>query len=297
MNLTQFKAYQFNQYSLAIESGIDTSLVEPILVESILAESRLAEPRLVEPRLAEPKLVAEVVACDDSTIDEAGSFDQNLYSPDLTLSRNDDSTGLQLQWQSPTLGELNFNIDVRALVKQHYSFPIPKQGAFNQALGKRSKTIIDASGGWGSDAILMAMQGYHVTVIERQPIMALLLQDAFYRFAQIEWVQNNAVAVPTLMLANAQNKLCDKTLVADCVYFDPMFPPKRKKSAAVNKHMQLLQWLVGQDADAAEVLSAFVAANVPRIAVKRPHHAEPLLESPSEQFSSKLVHYDVYLNH
>ena len=58
--------------------------------------------------------------------------------------------------------------------------------------------------------------------------------------------------------------------------------------------MQLLQWLAGSDSDASE-LAGIAKQHFPRVAVKRPSHAQPLIASPSNQFSSKLVHYDVYL--
>jgi len=291
LNSTQFTGYQFDDYSLAIESGIDISLVAETF-----------------PRQAS-EIASAPMPLDISTTSLGGSTGSNLNTIDLILSRdlsnydnlngdnlNGDNQGLKLTWQSSAIGELNFVIDVHSIVNQHHSFPIPKQGALNQALGKKSKSIIDASGGWGSDALLMAMQGYQVTVIERQPLMALLLQDAFDRFARIEWVQNNEISIPSMIFDSSQNRLLVKTVNADCVYFDPMFPPKRKKSAGVNKQMQLLQWLVGQDSDAVDVLKAALAADVPRVAVKRPAYAAPLLENPSAQFSSKLVNYDVYLN-
>ena len=284
MNSTQYKTYQFNDYSLAIESGIDTSLIADTLATKTLTQ----------------ETYLETDSGTDGVTDRDNFTETNLTSFDLIISQSCDSDkrnqGLNLLWQSADKGELNFTIDVQSLVQRYHSFPIPKQGAFNQALGKKSKTIVDASGGWGADALLMAMQGYRVTTIEREPIMALLLQDAFDRFAQLEWVQNNRVPDLTVLHANAHKQLSDKTLSADCVYFDPMFPPKRKKSAGVNKRMQLLQWLVGQDSDAAEVLKTIMHMGAPRVAVKRPTHVLPLLENPSAHFSSKLVHYDVYLN-
>ena len=78
-----------------------------------------------------------------------------------------------------------------------------------------------------------------------------------------------------------------------------MFPTKKKKSAAINKNIQFLQWLVGSDSDADELLHAALASMVSRVAVKRPDYAQPLLATslmPCTQFSSKLIHYDVYLN-
>jgi len=81
----------------------------------------------------------------------------------------------------------------------------------------------------------------------------------------------------------------------DAVYLDPMFPPKRKKSAAVNKEMRLLRELVGDDLDAPDLLEVARGVARERVVVKRPDHAPPLAPYPSMSFLGKLVRYDVYL--
>ena len=219
--------------------------------------------------------------------------DENI---DLYISNSDQ--GLVLSWNKAGEKPLKFHLDFVKIAKQVRSFPAPKQGAFNQALGKKTKTIIDATGGWGGDSLLMSLQGYDVVLIERIPIMATLLTDAFDRLssylADSPWVNENQFVVPKVICGNALPVLQQNHLNADCIYLDPMFPPKRKKSAATNKQMQLLQWLAGADDDASE-LAAYAAANYIRLVVKRPDYAEPLLLNPTVQFSSKLVHYDVYL--
>ncbi len=210
------------------------------------------------------------------------------------------SSGLELSWSSQaSTKRLKYCIDVEQFAAQQKTFPAPKQGAFNQALGKKTKQIIDATGGWGGDTLLMCAQGYQVTIIERHPVMALLLKDAMNRLALTQWAHCHDVKIPHVIEVNAIELLAQKKIIADCVYLDPMFPTKRKKSAAVNKNMQLLQWLVGADLDADNLLQAALDSNYTRIAVKRPDYAQPLLinnQKPNEQFSSKLVHYDVYLN-
>ncbi len=217
---------------------------------------------------------------------------------DLVLSYEADK-GLVLTWFKPdTKKPLLFNLSfVQALAKLK-SFPAAKQGAFNQALGKKTQTVLDVTGGWGGDAMLMATQGYAVHVMERNPLMALLLSDAFNRLAAVAGEFNDVFITPTVHFANSieavQAVFNDLEAAHCCAYLDPMFPPKRKKSAAVNKHMQLLQALVGQDVDAPQLLQSVLACGVKRAAVKRPDYAQPLLDQPSQQFSSKLVHYDVY---
>ena len=225
----------------------------------------------------------------------------NYDDSDIDLVLIDSEKGFTLTWLQKDLKRnqkpLSFNIDVHKVIKQLRTFPAPKQGAFNQALGKKTRSVIDATGGWGGDALLMCMQGYSVTVVERNPIMALLLEDAMIRLSRTDWANDNPVVIPVVVNQNSVDYFnALESLDDDCVYLDPMFPPKKKKSAAVNKQMQLLQWLVGEDLDANELLQSVINAGAKRAAVKRPDYAEPLCGKPSVQFSSKLVHYDVYLN-
>lgn len=232
---------------------------------------------------------------DSEILCESAPNEPQLNGSKLSLS-GESNQGLSLLWQRPDQSSLSYHLDFVKTAKQLRSFPAPKQGAFNQALGKKTKTVIDATGGWGGDALLMCLQGYQVTIIERQAVMAVLLSDAFARLAKSDWFIDNGVSAPVVINANAFDVLNHQDIKADCVYLDPMFPAKRKKSAAVNKQMQLLQELVGEDADAADVLDSALNNGYARAAVKRPHYAESLLRSPDTQFSSKLVHYDVYLN-
>lgn len=229
------------------------------------------------------------------------SSDELVKNKHVDLELNLDTAGLQLKWNrlagdGRSLAALDYYIDVVKLVKQMRSFPAPKQGAFNQALGKKSRRILDATGGWGGDALLMCMQGYEVIVIERQPLMGLLLHDAMQRLAKTDWALSNDVVVPKVIRADSIGILKPLAGQVDCVYLDPMFPPKKKKSAAANKNMQLLHWLVGEDLDASALVAASLECGARRVAVKRPDYAEPLYRKPDAQFSSKLVHYDMYLS-
>jgi len=145
----------------------------------------------------------------------------------------------------------------------------------------------------------MCAQGYQVTLIERNPLMALLLKDAMQRLSETAWCNHNELVAPRVVNANTIDLMSSENLESDCVYLDPMFPKKKKKFAKTNKYMQFLQWLVGADADADSLLAAAINSGCPRIAVKRPDYAKPLMDDiiqPNECFSSKLVHYDVYLN-
>ena len=224
----------------------------------------------------------------DKQIEEVSQIDLHLNVTD---------NGFELLWYRDAGKPLSLHIEINKLIAQLRSFPAPKQGAFNQALGKKTQNVIDATGGWGGDALLMCLQGYRVKVLERHPLMALMLSEAMQRLGRTQWARQYQVIAPTVVHSNAIEyfKQADDLTEIDCVYLDPMFPPKKKKSAATNKNMQFLQWLLEHDHDADQLLESVVKSGAKRIAVKRPDYAQPLYCKPSTQFSSKLVHYDVYL--
>ena len=187
------------------------------------------------------------------------------------------------------------SVDILPRNGEQRSYPVPKEGAFAQAIGRKTKTIIDATTGWAQDSLCLFRMGYDVTCIERSPMMTELLADAFVRLAQESWVQKLELSPPILMRGNAIELLQTLEFAPDCIYLDPMFPPKRKKSALSKKSMTILQEVVGEDLDKTELFEAAFAATGKRIVVKSPDYAEPLGGKPSESFSGKLLRYDVYL--
>jgi 16S rRNA (guanine1516-N2)-methyltransferase len=187
------------------------------------------------------------------------------------------------------------SVDIAPRNGEQRSYPAPKEGAFAQAIGRKTKTVIDATTGWAQDSLCLFRMGYDVTCIERSSMMAELLSDAFERLAQESWVQKLELLPPILMKGDAIELLKNLDSQPDCIYLDPMFPPKRKKSALSKKSMTILQELVGEDLDKTELFEAAFAAAGKRVVVKSPDYAEPLGGKPSECFAGKLLRYDVYL--
>jgi 16S rRNA (guanine1516-N2)-methyltransferase len=190
-------------------------------------------------------------------------------------------------------GGLTVDIDPRN--GEQRSWPAPKQGALAQALGRKTKTVVDATTGWGQDSLFMFRMGYQVSCIERSPVMVELLADGFHRLNQQDWMQRLQLSAPQLSTGNAIDLLATLTTPPDCIYLDPMFPPKRKKSALAKKSMVILRDLLGDDTDKDQLFNVALQAAGKRVVVKSPDDAEPLGGKPSESFSGKLLRYDVYL--
>jgi 16S rRNA (guanine1516-N2)-methyltransferase len=78
------------------------------------------------------------------------------------------------------------------------------------------------------------------------------------------------------------------------IYLDPMFPPKRKKSAAVRKEMSLLRKLGIDEDGASDLLAVACQRATYRVVVKRPIDAPPLADGVITAYTGKLVRFDVY---
>ena len=185
-------------------------------------------------------------------------------------------------------------VDIEPRNGEQRSWPAPKDGALAHALGRKTRTVIDATTGWGQDSLHIFRMGYEVLCIERSPVMAELLRDGFNRLVELEWMQRLNLQSPRLLTGNAIELLATLDAPPDCIYLDPMFPPKRKKSALPKKSMMVLRDLLGDDQDKEQLFAAALMAAGKRIVVKSPDYAEPLGGKPNESFHGKLLRYDVY---
>lgn len=154
--------------------------------------------------------------------------------------------------------------------------------------------ILDATAGLGRDAFVLASLGCEMTLIERQPLVAALLEDGLARAARDPEVAP-IVARMHLLTGNAIECMAAwEGEAPQVIYLDPMFP-HRDKSALVKKEMRLFRPLVGDDLDAPALLAAALALASHRVVVKRPRKA-PCIEGskPSHQLEGKSSRYDIY---
>jgi 16S rRNA (guanine1516-N2)-methyltransferase len=159
--------------------------------------------------------------------------------------------------------------------------------------------ILDATAGLGRDAFVLAGLGCEVTLIERNPLVAALLEDGLRRAladaaaapaaSRMKLLEGDAAA----MMRNWEDWAGEAPQV---VYLDPMFPPRgRNASALVKKEMRLFRPLVGDDGDASLLLAAALSLASHRVVVKRPRRAPPLGGmAPTYALEGKSSRFDVY---
>ena len=166
--------------------------------------------------------------------------------------------------------------------------------------------VVDATAGLAGDSFVLASLGAQVQMLERSPVLALMIEDALaaakksgaedFRLQEIiermSIVQVDAVD----WLARQAGESCD------VVFLDPMFP-ERKKKAAVKKEMQVLQHLLAREEkseterleEEAELLEISLSKAIHRVVVKRPRHAPSLTgKSPGYCLEGKSTRFDIY---
>ncbi|MFT8210358.1 MAG: 16S rRNA (guanine(1516)-N(2))-methyltransferase RsmJ [Symbiopectobacterium sp.] len=155
--------------------------------------------------------------------------------------------------------------------------------------------VVDATAGLGRDAFVLASLGCHVRMLERNPVVAALLDDGLrrgYEDGEIGiWLRERFI----LIHASSHTALSDITPPPDVVYLDPMFP-HRQKSALVKKEMRVFQSLVGADEDTDALLAPARALAKKRVVVKRPDYAPPLAGIAAQSMLTTKSHrFDFYL--
>ena len=154
--------------------------------------------------------------------------------------------------------------------------------------------VLDATAGLGKDAFVLAGLGCQMQLIERQPLVAALLEDGLARAAADAEV-GPIVARMQLLPGNSIERMRDwQGEPPQVIYLDPMFP-HRDKSALVKKEMRVFRPLVGDDLDAPALLEAALALASHRVVVKRPRKA-PIIDGPkpSHSLEGKSSRYDIY---
>ena len=210
---------------------------------------------------------------------------------DYHLVRNGETVGLVLPGHESILPiSVDFPVYLRSLknINELNSQPLVR------AIGKTARFVVDATAGMGQDSFMLAAAGFEVIGYERSAGIYALLENGLQR-AMADPVTREMIddrlqfrhgdAIDELPLLKPQ---------PDAVYLDPMYPPKRRKSALSKKEMQVFRELVGDDDDATRLFETALVTARERVVVKRPHHAEPIGGKPSMSYESKLVRFDVY---
>ena len=186
-------------------------------------------------------------------------------------------------------------VDFSTIDRRTGSGNLSRKQLFPKSIGATSKTIVDATAGFGADSAMLACMGFSVIAIERCPLVSVLLRDGLHRALKDKGLCMALKNVLTFIEGDSTKELIRHKGV-DVVYLDPMFPPKRKKSALPQGSIQTLKAVVGyDDEEKTQVLfRTAMDTALKRVVVKRPNHAPLFAKNPAAVHKGKLVRYEVY---
>ncbi|EKE01421.1 MAG: hypothetical protein ACD_21C00136G0001 [uncultured bacterium] len=253
------------------------------------------------------KNIAVTTTC-DSTIAKAKKLAHQL---DLPLVCHNDTSYLFLLAVTPKHLELR-EVTVKNskpiyvdFLASNLNYRVKCGGGNKQLIAKAvgiksgfRPTVLDTTAGLGVDAFVLASLGCEVVMLERSPIIGTLLKDGLERFMECPKAKNIRITLHISQAGDYISKISHKkTNSPDVIYLDPMYP-ERRKTALGKKSMRILHELVGEDKDAADVLTLALKCAKKRVVVKRPGYAPTLGSSkPDLQFSAGgSCRYDVYFS-
>jgi 16S rRNA (guanine1516-N2)-methyltransferase len=193
----------------------------------------------------------------------------------------------KLQFQSSDSGIMSFSFEELLTYHQKSQYSFSKEPLF-KSLGikgqNEQKVIWDLTCGTGKDALLIYHFRKEIICFERHPVVYLMLKDALRRFP-IEM---------QLHFGDARQAYLKESSKPDVIFFDPMYPEKKKKSALPRKEMVIFKDIVGDDEDALDVFHWAMTKARERVVVKRPLEAVALKENPTASYKGKSTRYDMY---
>lgn len=161
---------------------------------------------------------------------------------------------------------------------------------FNKLKSHENLTALDLTGGLGRDAIILALAGIKVTIIERNPYLVIILNYLQQNFVTQGFEVN-------IIYADSLTFLQHNTNPYTCIYYDPMFADN--KQALAKKDMQLIDWFVGMNIDTCvnnlEIYNLAIKI-CHKLIVKRDNKQEFLIKQlkPTYQKLGKTIRFDVY---
>jgi 16S rRNA (guanine1516-N2)-methyltransferase len=155
--------------------------------------------------------------------------------------------------------------------------------------------VLDATAGLGGDSFVLASLGCQVTLFERNPVIAALLQDGLDRALIHRQTRPIIEERITFIHESSFSLSTGQEKEFDTVYLDPMYP--HDSGSALNKQsMRVIRTIVGDDSDSEQLLELAKVKARKRIVVKRPRQAPTLTtENVSYQIKMKSSRYDIYL--
>lgn len=245
--------------------------------------------------------MTDVLVRDEKYLQRSKKLADELGSELIYEINSSENSGLVLCYDERGLfltdGELCVRSDFADMQKRLKAAGAKTELILKAAKIKKDRSeirIVDATAGMGEDAVILAAAGYNVTMYEKDPVIAAILNDNIERSAK------NPLLAPiiermTLIKSDSVEAMKYMSGEADIILLDPMFPA-RSKSALIKKKFQLIHLIEAPCDNEDELLNAAFVAKPKKILVKRPVKGAFLAnKKPDYSISGKAVRYDCFV--
>ena len=152
-------------------------------------------------------------------------------------------------------------------------------------------TVIDGTLGLGRDSMTMVFYGAQVTGIERDPVLAFLVEEALW---------NAKISLPIEMMnrlsvlqGDSQEAVQAGQVNGEVLYLDPMFENAAKKSLP-GKEMAFVRKRQVEYKELPLDVASLRQHGFKRVVVKRSLKGDHLWGEPTYSLSGKMVRFDIY---
>lgn len=207
------------------------------------------------------------------------------------------STDLRFSIFNSEISTKAFEVDLTdTYYKNILKKKVSKKEPLAKAIGAGSQDVLDLTAGTLRDSFYIAALGHKVTAIERSPTVYLLLKSAVENLKskpEFKYIYDFIQANIKLEFADAKSYLINLKSQPDVIYFDPMFPYKKKKALS-QKSMQMFQLLLSADEIENKAIAAVaIKYSKKRFVTKRPLYAEALTPTVTQRYIGKSIRYDM----
>ena len=213
----------------------------------------------------------------------------NNFSNDLYLEKEKDI----LYIKSRNNNWKPFYIEFNSLLKR-----LNQKETIIKAFGIKKTykpNILDTTAGLGRDSFILASQECSITMIERNPIVYILLNNALKNSIKDFSLKDIIKRMNLIYSDSITFLLHNKIENIDIIYIDTMFP-KTNKDRLVKKNMQIFQNIIKNDTDDKELLNISLKQNVKKVIVKRLLKMNYINNlKPNIEIKGTKIRFDVYI--
>ena len=147
----------------------------------------------------------------------------------------------------------------------------------------KDSSILDCTAGLGRDGILLSKLGYNVTMIEKNPVLVVMLNNYLSRMKDFK---------PRLLYGNSLHYIRMIGKKFDYIYIDFMF--EKKNNSKPSKYDLFLRSINYNENNKLEFIREMISFCKERVVVKEPIKSQSNIAGYDFEIKTKLIRYKIF---